>query len=66
MPASLFCFVYGGMNVTGIRRHGWLRAGAVHHADLQMLQTTAYNSPDGRQGHGRCGRAVIYAVRHIP
>jgi hypothetical protein len=36
MPAALFCFAYGGTDVTGIRRHGWLRAGAVHHACSQI------------------------------
>jgi len=35
MPAALFCFVYGGSGVTGSRRHGWLRAGAVHYAESQ-------------------------------
>lgn len=60
-PAALSCSVYGGTGVTGGKRHGWLRAGAVHHADSQTnrrQQTRGVNGPDA------AGDAVISAVQH--
>lgn len=49
MPAALFCVVYGRIDMTGGRRHGWLRAGAVHYADSQVaaIVLTGVGDTDG-------------------